>query len=135
MKRGNLKTSHLKTWKVFSRFIRRRDCLKTTGTLTRGKCTTCGREYPIGKLDAGHFQNKKMHSNLRYDEMNVNAQCTYCNRYQHGALDKYTRALDGIYGRKKVDDLIDRGRITKKWTISELDELRTYYEKRLTETS
>ena len=43
-----------KAWKVFSIYIRTRDCLATTKTAENGKCVTCNRVFPFEELQAGH---------------------------------------------------------------------------------
>ena len=42
-------------WKEFSRYIRLRDCIKTTGDTDAGICITCGKLIPYGNSQAGHF--------------------------------------------------------------------------------
>lgn len=42
-------------WEVFSKYIRRRDCLATTDSLDWGECITCNETKEFNELDAGHF--------------------------------------------------------------------------------
>lgn len=59
--------------KFFSQYVRYRD-----GEFKRGEwlveCITCGAEKPLKQIQAGHFVSRKVNA-LRFDEMNVNAQC------------------------------------------------------------
>lgn len=72
-----LKKSKKKAWDAFSKYVRLRDALKTTGTHTHAKCYTCLKRYPAfgkGCLQAGHFIPGRNNSIL-IDEVGVNAQC------------------------------------------------------------
>lgn len=86
------KTSlHKKAWKTFSLWIRNRD----------KRCVTCG---STSTLQAGHF----WHGCLDFDEMNINAQCSHCNKWLHGNLARYSVYLLTKYGDKKFKDLEQR---------------------------
>ncbi len=88
-------------WKIFSIYIRMRDCLETTGTITHGLCCTCKRDYPIGKLQAGHFIPGRMDSIL-FDPACVHAQCYRCNVQRSGEWVKYFRFMEEKYGRELI---------------------------------
>ncbi len=67
-------------WKNFSRYIRMRDALATTGTLTHARCITCREIHPIiGEMEAGHAIPGRTNGIL-FDESLVFAQCRACNR-------------------------------------------------------
>ncbi len=94
-------------WPVFSKYIRLRDCLITTGTIWKGACVTCGKVYRMGKqLQAGHFVPGRTRAIL-YDERGVHAQCYRCNRHLQGAWPPYYKFMLKVYGQKVVDELID----------------------------
>lgn len=82
---------------VFSQFIRLRDVRKD-GTFT---CISCGRNLPYDQADCGHYINRK-HMSLRFSEMNCNAQCRSCNRFDEGNIQGYRRGLIAKYGEKVV---------------------------------
>lgn len=63
-----------RAWKWFSLYIRARDCIKTTGSISRGKCVTCGKEFNFKDLQAGHFVQGRNNAVL-FNELGVNAQC------------------------------------------------------------
>jgi hypothetical protein len=63
-----------------------------------GQCFTCRRRYPYKEMDAGHFKSVGAHPNLKYDEFNVHAQCTSCNKHHHGNLDIYAERMIDVYG-------------------------------------
>lgn len=103
---------------VFHLYIRNRD--KHKG------CISC-EKLLYGKYDAGHFWNANNHSNVRFSEDNVHAQCVVCNRHQHGNLLNYQIGLKKRIGSKRYNKLEEERNITKKWTAEELLELIEYY--------
>ena len=115
-----------KAWREFSKFIRLRDALKTTETLTHVKCITCGKLIPIGSADAGHFVSRRYNATL-FDERNVNTQCRYCNRFLDGNLLEYRRQLIKKYGEGIDTELEDKATEIKKYDISDLTKLSEYY--------
>ena len=107
-----------KAWKVFSRFIRLRDCLFTTHTQSEGRCISCNEIRPISEAHAGHFIPRGVKS-----PQNVNFQCPFCNHYLSGNLAKYLIGLEKKYGREKVDWLMEEER---KWKAGETHALKRY---------
>lgn len=103
-----------KLWIVFSIFIRNRDNFM---------CVSCGKQGN----EAGHYIPKSLSENLRFDERNVNTQCTYCNRWLHGNLTKYAIALRRKYGENILEELDRDRKIHKSWTIKELESLIEKY--------
>ena len=75
--------------KWFHLYIRLRDSLKTTRSLTHCICYTCKRDIPFKEIQAGHFR----HNKLDFDENNLHAQCIRCNKYLSGNLVFYTLYL------------------------------------------
>ena len=93
-----------KAWEKFARYIRIRDCLKTTGFAFLGVCVTCGRRFHIRYLQAGHCLPGRSNAKL-FDEKLTNAQCKYCNEYKHGERKKYEQKMIDRYGRKKFEQM------------------------------
>jgi len=120
-----------KAWSMFSKYIRLRDCLLTTGTKERGVCFTCGRTYTFEQLQAGHFVGGRLNSIL-FLEDNVHAQCVKCNMFLHGNIMEYLPRMIELYGQKRVDELKSLRNKEKKWAIGELEsiylEYKTLYE-------
>lgn len=112
-----MKALIVKLDKVFSLYIRLRD---------KGKCFTCGVVKDYREMDAGHFISRR-HNITRWNEQNVQAQCTYCNRFQHGNLAEYTVRLQNKYGIEAVRKLLAQKRITKKFIPEELENLIAHY--------
>lgn len=101
MKRGKLakKRKHQspreilrdKAWATFSKWIRARD----------GKCVTCG---STKNSQAGH----RWHGKLDFDEININQQCSSCNKWRQGNLSKYDDYLIEKYGIEGWRELYER---------------------------
>lgn len=96
---------------VFNLFIRERD--KDRG------CISCG--SPV--TEAGHYFSAGHYSALRFNEVNVNGQCTRCNRFLHGNLINYRKGLVLKYGQAAIDKLELNADLRKatKWTRLELE--------------
>jgi hypothetical protein len=126
IKQPSKRTLKLNAWVAFSKYIRLRDCLKTTGTLTNGKCITCGKLLNIGFSDAGHFVSRRYNSVL-FDEQNVHLQCRYCNRYLNGNLLEYRRQLIKLYGEGTDVALEDKATEIKKFSEIDLTNIKNCY--------
>jgi hypothetical protein len=128
VKQPSKKTIKAKAWYAFSRFIRLRDCLFTTGTPDRGKCITCSFEFPFELLQAGHFIAGRHNANL-FSEKGVHAQCRSCNIYGHGKPLEYRKAIIDIYGDGYDEVLEKEAQEIKKYTIEDYKEIEEYYKK------
>lgn len=80
-----------KAWDTFSLWIRNRD----------RKCVTCGSEK---NGQAGH----RWHGKLDFDEININRQCSFCNKWRQGNLSKYDDYLIAKYGIEGWNKLYQR---------------------------
>jgi hypothetical protein len=119
-------TAKTKAWAWFSKYIRLRDCLRTTGTLEHGKCISCGKLVPMALFDAGHFVSRRYNSTL-FDERNVSGQCRFCNRYLHGNLLEYRRQLVKMFGEGIDTELEDKATEIKKYSIEDYKEIEELY--------
>lgn len=117
-----LKSLKKTAWTLFSRYIRLRDCLKTTGSLTHGVCITCGKTYPIESLQAGHFIAGRSNAVL-FDEQITHAQCYACNVGLHGNILVYRRKIISMYGAGSDELMEIKSKQPRKYTIFELEEL------------
>ena len=86
------------------------------------ECISCGVKKPWKQLQNGHFVSRSS-STLRFDEENCNAQCVGCNMFKQGNQFAYALALDLKYGEGTAKKLYDQRMETKKWTITELEEI------------
>ena len=126
-KRRSISSAKAACWKVFSRYIRLRDCLRTTGSLYYGECFTCNASLEFGYLQAGHFIPGRHNANL-FSERGVHAQCKTCNILKNGMPLEYRRQVIKLYGTGADEELEAEAREIKKFTVQELDDLRHYYE-------
>lgn len=115
-----------KVWRLFSEFIRLRDCKATTGTFELGKCVTCGRECEFKLLQAGHFIPGRGGMVL-FDERQVHIQCYHCNVGLKGNWPEYYLFMVNKYGVSFVEQLIHESKGIKKWTADDLRSLITHY--------
>ena len=97
--------------KLFSEYIRKRDSDYKGNCL----CISCGKEAPAfgGSIHAGHLFSRRYLS-IRYDEKNVNSQCSYCNTFLNGNQIKAARGVEKKWGSGTVADLENRMHITTK---------------------
>lgn len=92
---ATLKSLHDKAWKLKSKIVRIK---------AEGKCFTCPVQKDWKEMDAGHFR----HNKCDFDEINIQCQCSRCNRFLNGNLGIYAVNLISKYGKDKVDELILR---------------------------
>jgi hypothetical protein len=127
-KKKNVSYYTQKAWIQFSRYIRLRDCIATTGTTTHGKCCTCGEYRHFKGLQAGHFVSGRRNAQL-FDEIGVNAQCKRCN-YDGGRPAAYHAFMLEKHGEAAIAECMALRWKYKKFTIPELQDLeREYREK------
>lgn len=119
-------------WDIFSKYIRTRDCLRTTGCSSFGLCITCSKRYHIKLLQAGHFIPGRHNANL-FSEEGTHAQCYNCNINLKGNTLEYRRKVIELYGEGKDIELEERAREIKKFTRAELAELKEYFTQKLKE--
>lgn len=108
--------------RVFSRYIRLRDCMPN-GYF---RCISCGQIKPFEQADCGHYINRQ-HMGTRYHEVNCNAQCRKCNRFMEGNMQGYRQGLVAKYGERRVLVLESMKSQTRKYSDFELTELSKYY--------
>lgn len=118
--------------RYFSLAIRYRDADRH-GLIT---CITCPIRKPVKEMHAGHFMSRRF-MNTRWDDENVNGQCSGCNTFRAGEQYKYSIALDLKYGDGTAKRLHQRAQEVKKVSIQELEEIINeakeaikFYEKR-----
>lgn len=103
------------------------------------ECISCGKT----NMDfcCGHFKSRGAQGNLRYDVNNTFLQCNrYCNMALSGNIEgnKNTRGYKvGLVERfgeeeaKRIIDYCEENTQVKKWTGSELQELRASFNKQI----
>ena len=111
--------------KIFSEYIRKRDT--RNGVF---KCISCGRILPYEQPDCGHYINRK-HMSTRFDEMNCNAQCISCNRFDEGNIQGYRRGLVSLYGEQQVNLLEAKKHNFRKYSDFEYEVLIKHYKEEI----
>lgn len=119
-------------WKDFSKYIRLRDAIATTGTKDQAKCVTCPRIYPIKKLQAGHFIPGRNNAVL-FDEQQVHAQCYSCNMHKAGNWPNYLEYMNNKYGEERVGAMMSGRHQIVKFTHDYLIEKRKEIKQRIKE--
>jgi hypothetical protein len=119
------KTNHKERLdRVFSQYIRLRDMMP--GKVFR--CISCGQIKPITQADCGHYINRQ-HMATRFSEINCNAQCRSCNRFDEGNMSGYRAGLVKKYGETKVLMLEMQKNTTRKYSDFEYIALIEHYKK------
>jgi hypothetical protein len=108
--------------KVFSLYIRYRDAMPN-GYF---RCISCGQIKPFEQADCGHYINRQ-HMATRFDEMNCNAQCRKCNRFDEGNIQGYRKGLIDKYGEQRVLLLEAKKNTIRKYSDFEYKALIKYY--------
>ena len=103
----------------FQKWVRMRDI--------KEPCISCGTNE--AKWDGGHYLKAEIYSGVIFDERNVNKQCSYCNQYLDGNTAAYRQGLIKKIGLDQVEALeqLANETRTKKWTIEELQTIKTKY--------
>ena len=120
-KKPTRKTLITKLDKVFSEYIRRRYAKNDIAT-----CVTCGKKDHWKKLQAGHFMSRK-HYATRWDEDNVEVQCSACNVFRYGEQYLFAKYL----GTEKADMLLAKSRETVKFPDWEIQEMIDLYKTKI----
>jgi 5-methylcytosine-specific restriction endonuclease McrA len=119
-KKASRKTIITKLDNIFSQYIRLRYSKNEIS-----ECVTCGKQDHWKKLQAGHFVSRK-HYATRWDEDNVQVQCSGCNVFRYGEQYLFSKYL----GVDLSEELLIKSRKIQKFTDSELlDMIELYNEK------
>ena len=113
---------------IFNKYIRLRD---------KGQvCISCQKKLKEGNVDAGHMWSAGGHSNLRFNEFNVNAQCSRpCNKDKAGDINNYRLGFVERYGIEKLNEIDALAKIERKFTKEELKELMQVYKNKIKDIS
>jgi len=110
----------------FNKYIRLRD--SGGGYFT---CIACQMTKSTDDCDAGHYYAKNGYDGLRFDEDNVHAECSACNRFDDSHLIGYGVGISNKLGEQALQDLHNRAMDYKmngyKWGRAELEEMILEY--------
>ncbi len=129
-----------RAWKAFSTYIKLRDALKTTGTLTHCKCITCGKVFPIeyqadgAYIQSGHAIDGRG-KNILFDEDLTNGQSSTCNCVHNGRLPEYAAIMIRKFGQDWWDEKVRIARLPaeKPWKVCDLLEIEEKYKAKVKE--
>ena len=124
MKPKSIRFLKRKLWRIFSKYIRRRD---------NGKpCISCGKMS--SKLQAGHYYPRSTtYASLYFDETNVNGQCIHCNLFLEGNKQGYREGIIKRYGAEALQILEIRKSLKSIWGWWEYEVMITLYADRVKE--
>ena len=131
-KRKSVSKLKKEVWDIFSKYIRLRDCLETTGCKAFALCVTCDRRYHLKLLQAGHFISGRHNAGL-FSEKGTHAQCYNCNINLKGNTLEYRRKIIQLYGEGYDEVLEAEARPVRKFTRPELEDLKRYYTEKIRE--
>lgn len=94
-------------------------------------CISCGRKHG-GQMHAGHYLSVGAHPEMRFEPLNVWAQCAPCNTYLSGNAVAYRQALVREIGEDKVQWL-EGPHEPKKYTVEQLQAIRDEYRRKVRE--
>lgn len=112
-------------WSWFSKYIRLRDCIKTTNTKEECECVTCGNRYPFKVINAGHFIPGR-NNNVLFDEEQVHGQCPKCNM-TGGSWSEYLTFMEDEYGKKRVKEMRATHNDIKIYSYEDYKEISKIY--------
>lgn len=107
----------------FNRFIRLRDAGRP--------CISCGRHHQ-GQWHAGHYLSVGARPELRFEELNVHAQCAPCNDHLSGNIVLYRQGLIAKIGVPIVEWL-EGQHDPKHYTIDDLRQIKAEYTRKARE--
>jgi hypothetical protein len=116
-KKPSRKTIITKLDNIFSQYIRLRYSKNEIS-----ECVTCGKQDHWKKLQAGHFVSRK-HYATRWDEDNVQVQCSGCNVFRYGEQYLFSKYL----GSELSEELLIKSRKIQKFSDNELLEMIELY--------
>lgn len=133
MAKSELKKAKDKAWSAFSKYIRLRDCIITMDSTHEGACVTCDRVYDFKHTQAGHFIPGR-HNAVLFREDMVHLQCAGCNlnppHGKGGNTIKYWPFMERIYGRERVDKMIEESTQEVIYKIPDYKEIEAIYKQK-----
>ena len=107
---------------LVNKYVRLRDLSKP--------CISCGYKGNSRQIHAGHYKPVGNNQQLRYNTINIHAQCSICNNHLSANLVNYRVALIEKIGLEKVEWL-ECNHKTKKYTLEYLQKLIKVFRKKI----
>ena len=128
-KTKGLKYWKKKAWDEFSKYVRLRDALRTTGDRHYARCCSCNKAYPafgVGCGQAGHYVNGRTHA-LLFRERGVHFQCYNCNQTLKGNWVEYDKFMLETYGQEIANEEKAAKDSNLKYNAAEMQEIYEKY--------
>lgn len=125
-KKKTIQSCKNKAWQSFSRYIRTRDAIATTGDTDSLICCTCSKLIPFKQSQAGHFIAGRTNA-LLFDEDIVHGQCYACNVCNHGEQLEYYYYMKKRYSEEQILEMRKLRYKTVKYTEEDLIEIAKKY--------
>lgn len=110
--------------KAFNAYIRKRD--------EKLGCISCDKPHNWqGQWHAGHLKTVGARGDIRFNEDNVNKQCSVCNNHLSGNVGEYEKRLIERIGKSRVEALSLVRQV--KRTAEDYKAIETEYKKKLKE--
>ncbi len=116
-----MKKEEKKAKEAFSRYVRLRDSMETTGSTAYCKCFTCNEIVSFDQIQCGHFISGRGNS-LFFEENNSRGQCPECNTSKGGNPEIYREKMINKYGIEEVERLESLRHVPVKIRESEFSE-------------
>lgn len=113
--------------RVFSIYIRAKDAING-----RASCVTCGGSNCWKLLHNGHYLSRRIMA-TRWNQVNCNVQCEWCNVTLHGNLSKYKDYLEQKHGEGVHEYLKEKVRNSHKITNMEIQSIIDTYKTKILE--
>lgn len=107
---------------VFNKWIRKRD---SSGSVF--KCISCQEIKHISFMHAGHYFPAGSNSAIRFNEYNVNGECSECNCFEDDHMTDYGINLQQKIGTEALEELNILRQKSHKWTKEELLKIISKY--------
>lgn len=115
------------TEKICNKYIRIRD--KGLPCISCGKNMVNGSWVGGASIHAGHYKSVKAFPELRYNEFNINSQCSGCNKEGSGNAIGYRLGLIAKIGEDKVV-MIESYVPLKNYTIPNLKTIQRWFKRK-----
>lgn len=118
-----------KAWLAFSKYVRTK-AVKEFANSGVAPCYTCGRAFPLEKLQAGHAIGGRNNAIL-FNEDLVRVQDVGCNVFGRGKYAIFTRKLIDELGMEKYDELVSESQRVVQYKSSDYEEIEKVYKEKL----
>jgi len=93
--------------KELTRLFNKKVRLRDTQPDGWGKCISCGKpiQYGSDNIHAGHYVPAGNSTMLKWEDDNVNVQCSTCNTWKRGNPHEYRKGMEEKYGIEREREI------------------------------